>query len=222
MATDVEKQDLSQNRQSQLSADTLETRGDGGPESKEGLTRVIKFSKFSRYFQVNVTTRNADVLLLTCCLISGLTDSAIYAGMPAWFFAQLHPTSPFRTEILLNSIRDICINANWYVIDIPPAFLTNIWLCLLSPSINPRQHRLRRARWLQWRNNQQTLWLGQIFHLNCLLRHRLPLLLTAQQIPGTAAPYHPRQLFHSTSSSYTHHGSPYRSKSYSGEVGSDS
>lgn len=83
MTLDVEKQDLSQNQQLQISANTLVIRGDGEPESKEGLKRVTKFSKFSRYFQVEVTTRNADVLLLTCCLVSGLTDSAIYDGMPA-------------------------------------------------------------------------------------------------------------------------------------------
>ena len=82
MAIDFEKQDLSQNWQSQLSAATLVTEGDGEPENKEGSTRVTKFSS---YFQVDVTTRNADVLLLTCCLISGLTDSAIYDGMPACF-----------------------------------------------------------------------------------------------------------------------------------------
>lgn len=115
MDIDFEKQDLSHNQQSQLSSATLATEGDGGPESKEGLTRVTKFSKFSRYFQANITTRNADVLLLTCCLISGLTDSAIYNGMPAWFFPQVHP-SPFRTKFLLDSIRHICIHANWYVI----------------------------------------------------------------------------------------------------------
>lgn len=86
MDIDFEKQDLSHNRQAQLSAATLATEGDGGSESKEGLKRVTKFSKFSkfsRYFQVDITTRNADVLLLACCLISGLTDSAIYNGMPA-------------------------------------------------------------------------------------------------------------------------------------------
>lgn len=82
MTIDFEKQDLSQDRQSQLSAATLKTEGDGEPENKEGSTRV---TKFSRYFQVDITTRNADVLLLTCCLITGLTDSAIYDGMPAWY-----------------------------------------------------------------------------------------------------------------------------------------
>lgn len=84
MAIDFEKQDLTQNWQSQLSAATLVTQGDSEPESKEGSTRV---TKFFRYFQADVTTRNADVLLLTCCLISGLTDSAIYDGMPARHFA---------------------------------------------------------------------------------------------------------------------------------------
>lgn len=86
---DVEKQDSSQDQHSQLSANTLATRGDGRPESKEELKRVYNFSKFSRYFQVDVTTRNADVLLLACCLISGLTDSAIYDGMPARLFAYI-------------------------------------------------------------------------------------------------------------------------------------
>lgn len=80
MAIDFEKQDLPQNWQSELSATTLVTQGDGEPENKLGSTRV---TNFSRYFQVDITTRNADVLLLTCCLISGLTDSAIYDGMPA-------------------------------------------------------------------------------------------------------------------------------------------
>ena len=114
MNIDFEKQDLSHNQNSQLSSATLATEGYGGPERKEGLTRM---AKFSRYFQVNITTRNADLLLLTCCLISGLTDSSIYNGMPASFFAQVHPSST-RTKFLLDSVRHICIHANWYVIDI--------------------------------------------------------------------------------------------------------
>lgn len=78
MAIDFEKQDISQNWQSEPSAATLVTQGDCEPENKKNSTRV---NNFSRYFQVDVTTRNADVLLLTCCLISGLTDSCIYGGM---------------------------------------------------------------------------------------------------------------------------------------------
>lgn len=80
MAIDFEKQDVSQNWQSEPSAATLVTQGDCEPENKEGSTRG---TSFSRYFQVDITTRNADVLLLTCCLISGLTDSSIYDGMSA-------------------------------------------------------------------------------------------------------------------------------------------
>lgn len=97
MAIEFEKQDLSLNSQSQLSDATMVTQGDGEPESKEGSTRV---TKFSRYFQVDVTTRNADVLLLTCCIISGLTDSAIYDGMPAYILPKwiVHRRSELKSS----------------------------------------------------------------------------------------------------------------------------
>ena len=38
-------------------------------------SRAVRFEK---YFSVELSTNHADVLLLTCCIISGLVDSTIY------------------------------------------------------------------------------------------------------------------------------------------------
>lgn len=38
----------------------------------------VSINRLKRYFSVEVTTSHADILLLTCCIISGLVDSTIY------------------------------------------------------------------------------------------------------------------------------------------------
>lgn len=38
-------------------------------------------TRLKDYFWAEVTTRHADILLLLCCLISGLVDSTVYNGM---------------------------------------------------------------------------------------------------------------------------------------------
>ena len=47
------------------------------PQSKNQLNRG---TRMRRYFQVDISTNNADVLMVVCCLISGLVDSTIYNG----------------------------------------------------------------------------------------------------------------------------------------------
>ena len=53
------------------------TQGQGDIERQVQLTRQAGLTK---HLQVDISTQRADVLLLTCCLISGLTDSTIYDG----------------------------------------------------------------------------------------------------------------------------------------------
>lgn len=78
MAIDLEKHELPQDQQTQLSAHSPTHQEDSEAKSED---RLKPEKMFPRYFQANVSTRNVDVLMLTCCLISGLTDSAIYNGL---------------------------------------------------------------------------------------------------------------------------------------------
>ena len=48
------------------------------PQGEKSMNRE---TGMRRYFRVDISTQNADLLLLTCCLISGLMDSTIYEGM---------------------------------------------------------------------------------------------------------------------------------------------
>jgi len=54
--------------------------------------------RLRQYLAAEVTTNHADVLLLSCCLISGLVDSTIYHAYGTFVSMQtgaLSPSPPF-------------------------------------------------------------------------------------------------------------------------------
>ena len=50
---------------------------------------------FRRHFGVDVTSTHADILLLTCCFISGLVDSTIYHAYGTFVSMQTVTSSFF-------------------------------------------------------------------------------------------------------------------------------
>ena len=65
-------------------------QGEGMPVDSEPRIAAQRTHKerrgirLKRYLRAEVSTEHADVLLLWCCLISGLLDSVVYSGMSAW------------------------------------------------------------------------------------------------------------------------------------------
>lgn len=78
MAQVVEHQIQSQARHAENSTISITDQERGDPQGEKQLK---KETGMSRHFRVEISTQNADVLMLTCCLISGLMDSTIYDGM---------------------------------------------------------------------------------------------------------------------------------------------
>lgn len=75
MAQEVEKLTQSQMQQAEHNVISTMDEERGDPPGEKQLNRE---TWMRRYFQIDISTQNADVLMLTCCLISGLMDSTIY------------------------------------------------------------------------------------------------------------------------------------------------
>lgn len=89
------------------------------PSSKP---RPNSLQSLKNYLTVEVATAHADILLLTCCIISGLVDSTIYHAYGTFVsmqtvlpfpllqtppnFASLHPPS-LRSQLLIQIARAI-------------------------------------------------------------------------------------------------------------------
>ena len=78
MAQVVEQQTQSQSRHAANNTISVMDQEQGDPQGEKSMNRE---TGMRRYFRVDISTQNADVLLLICCLISGLMDSTIYEGM---------------------------------------------------------------------------------------------------------------------------------------------
>lgn len=57
-----------------------ETHDVKSPQQSKSSLRLLA-SRLSLHFSTNVSTDHADVLLLSCCFISGLVDSTVYDGI---------------------------------------------------------------------------------------------------------------------------------------------
>lgn len=77
MAQAVEQLTQSQIQQAEHNVISTMDQERGDPPGEKQLNRE---TWMRRYFQIDISTQNADVLMLTCCLISGLMDSTIYNG----------------------------------------------------------------------------------------------------------------------------------------------
>lgn len=62
-----------------------------------GLNRVERLKK---HFSADVTTAHADILLLTCCLISGLVDSTVYNAYGT--FVSMQTVYSFRFFVVFS------------------------------------------------------------------------------------------------------------------------
>ena len=78
----------------------LHIRSAKSPPPLTSNTRSVR--RLEKYLSVEVTTSHADILLLICCLISGLVDSTIYNAYGTFvsmqtvitpLFLHLYPTS---------------------------------------------------------------------------------------------------------------------------------
>lgn len=77
MAQVVEQQTKSK---LQLAEDKVISTFDQEQGDPQGKNQLNRGTRMRRYFQVDISTNNADVLMIVCCLISGLVDSTIYSG----------------------------------------------------------------------------------------------------------------------------------------------
>lgn len=55
-----------------------ELSNESAKPSLHPIVKPLSISGLKKHFSVDVSTAHADILLLTCCLISGLVDSTIY------------------------------------------------------------------------------------------------------------------------------------------------
>jgi len=142
----------------------LEIEKGVGIPSEDCPTRISgKYSRptqrLRQYLAADVDPNHADILLLSCCLISGLVDSTIYNAYGTFVSMQ---TGGFSASPPLCN----CI-------DILSALLSN----------HHRQHHLLRSRWCHTAPHIQTIRLGEILHLDRLLLPGMLLLLTSISLP---------------------------------------
>lgn len=68
----------------QPAEETAETSVDREQGGAQRMLRKERLgARLTRYFGAEVSTEHADVLMLSCCLISGFIDSTVYNGMLA-------------------------------------------------------------------------------------------------------------------------------------------
>lgn len=53
-------------------------------DGEDELPPTTRLSRVRKYFDMDVTTNHADLLMLLCCLVTGFVDSTLYNG-------ELHP-----------------------------------------------------------------------------------------------------------------------------------
>ena len=84
-----------------LSYDTAKTSPAPNPKS-------IRIKELKKHLSVEVTTSHADILLLICCIISGLVDSTIYNAygtfvsmqtVLTFIFLHFRPAFPFLVSL---------------------------------------------------------------------------------------------------------------------------
>lgn len=124
---------------------------------------------YRRYFSVEVTNAHADVLLLTCCFVSGLVDSTVYNAFGT--FVSMQTVSPPSLALCLQFSR----NAPNYE-PILTAVMTG-------------QHHFPWPWGLHFPLHIQALRMGQISSLHHVLLSRLFLLQ-----PDISSPFAPSPL----------------------------
>ena len=67
--------------QAPLSVSQQRTSPDMSTDKEQGAVEPRRPSGWKQYLCTEVSNRNADYLMLACCVISGLSDSTIYNGM---------------------------------------------------------------------------------------------------------------------------------------------
>lgn len=120
--------------------------------------KITTLNGLKKHFSVQVTTAHGDVILLICCIISGLVDSTIY--------------NAYGTFVSMQTVRSIHILHLYpicalVIVSRPDhGFL----LCVLG------QYNLPRSRWRHSPPHLETLRLGEILFIHCILLSRLLLL----------------------------------------------
>lgn len=87
-------------QQKELAID-VEKEATKPPESPE--SEPLSTTGYRRYFSVEVTNAHADVLLLTCCFVSGLVDSTVYNAFGT--FVSMQTVSPPSLALCLQFSR---------------------------------------------------------------------------------------------------------------------
>ena len=134
------------------------------PPSPETTT----LNGLKKHFSVQVTTAHGDVLLLVCCIISGLVDSTIYNAYGTFVSMQ--------TVLTIFSSCNPAISALLIVAHSDHSFLHNVL----------GQYNLPRSRRRNSPPHLETLRLGEIASLHCIILPRL--LLLQPLLPSPIAP----------------------------------
>lgn len=136
----------------------LEMEKGVGTSSRESPTNISgndsrPTQRLRQYLATEVDPNHADILFLSCCLISGLVDSTIYNAYGTFVSMQTGEFSP------------------------PPPFRNNFDILSTMLSSHHRQYHLPRSWWCHPSPHIQTIWLGEIPHLHRLLLLGMLLLL---------------------------------------------
>ena len=117
-------------------------------------TKPSSMTRLKKHLAVEVSTSNGDIVLLVCCVISGLVDSTIYNAFGT--FVSMQTVSSFIPTFHASCLFYSLLDSGH---DLLQAFLG--------------QHNLPGPWWLHTPHNPQALWLGQILHLHHILLSRL-------------------------------------------------
>ena len=109
-----------------------------------------------KHLSVEVTTSHADILLLICCIISGLVDSTIY--------------NAYGTFVSMQTVLPLFFSSSYFQSSLFPFFRFTRHGSLRGRS---GQHNIPRPRRCHSPLNLQTLRLGQILPFHHLLLSRL-------------------------------------------------
>ena len=135
-----------------------------GYKDEPGTTQRLR-----QYLTAEVTTNHTDILLLSCCFVSGLVDSTIYNAYGTFVSMQTGALNPFLLSLPLQFSNTFSITLNGH----------------------PRQYRLPWSRWRHPPWYVQTIWLGEIPHLHHLLLHGMLLLLAHISFTRPSPPRRP-------------------------------
>lgn len=156
------------------------------------LQKLGTKARLRRHFSAEINKNHTDILMLVCCLISGLVDSTIYNGRFKRYFERT-----FLIELL--QPMDILFRCKL----VRAIFLLQPLLQFVTYPLL-RQYNIRGPGQLHQQVDNDTIWMGQVPYFHYLLHAWRLILLTLLPLFAPFASWHSFSILPSSSSDHHH------------------